>query len=58
MPIIKHTLKKGLFRLAMVTAGVLVGYPFADSFSFLVICALLSIGWVFYRLVGGFVNVE
>ena len=54
----KATYKKGLLRLAIVGVGVLIGLPFAKSFSFLVICALLAIGWVIYWLIGGFFNID
>ncbi len=50
----KFTPIKGLVRLVMVATGVLIGLPFTKSFSFLVVCALLCTGWVFYWLVGGF----
>jgi len=54
----KVTLRKGLFRLVTVGAGVLIGLPFARSFSFLVVCALLCVGWVLYWLIGGFFDME
>jgi hypothetical protein len=54
----KFTPVKGLIRLVMVAAGVLTGLPFAKSFSFLVVCALLAMGWVIYWLVGGFFDVD
>ena len=54
----KATYKKGLLRLAIVGVGVLIGLPFAERFSFLVICALLAIGWVLYWLIGGFFGVD
>ena len=56
--IVKFTFKKGLSRLLMVTGGVLIGLLFAKSFSFLVVCALLSIGWVLYWLIGGFFDID
>jgi len=54
----KLTPGKGLFRLAMVAAGVLIGLPFVRSFSFIVVCALLCIGWVLYWFIGGFFDVD
>ena len=54
----KLTPIKGLVRLVMVAMGVLIGLPFAKSFSFLVICALLAMGWVLYWLVGGFFDCD
>jgi len=54
----KFTPVKGLIRLVMVAAGVLMGLPFAKSFSFLAVCALLAMGWVIYWLVGGFFDVD
>ena len=54
----KFTPRKGLFRLAIVAAGVLIGLPFAESFSFLVACALLAIGWALYWLIGGFFDID
>jgi len=54
----KFTAKKGMLRLAMVAVGILIGLPFAKSFSFLVVCALLCIGWVLYWLIGGFFDMD
>jgi len=54
----KFTPVKGTFRLVMVAMGVLIGLPFAKSFSFIVVCALLCTGWVFYWLVGGFFDAD
>jgi hypothetical protein len=54
----KFTPVKGLIRLVMASVGVLIGLPFARSFSFLVICALLAMGWVLYWLVGGFFDID
>ncbi len=56
--IMKVTIRKGLSRLLFVTGGGLIGLQFAKSFSFLVVCALLSIGWVLYWLIGGFFDVD
>ena len=55
---VKATYKKGLLRLAVVGVGVLIGLPFAKRFSFLVVCALLAIGWVVYWLIGGFFGID
>ncbi|NIP24956.1 MAG: hypothetical protein GWN67_11705 [Phycisphaerae bacterium] len=55
----KFTFMKGLSRLLMVAGGVLIGLPFAaKSFSLLVVCALLSIGWLLYWLIGGFFDMD
>ena len=54
----KLTPVKGLIRLVMVAAGVLIGLPFAESFSFLIVCALLAMGWVLYWLTGGFFDID
>jgi hypothetical protein len=54
----KFTPTKGLVRLVMVTAGVLVGWPLTKSFTFFVACGLLCTGWVIYWLVAGFFDVD
>jgi len=54
----KFTPIKGLIRLVMVMMAVLIGLPFTKSFSFIAVCALLCIGWVFYWLVGSFFDVD
>jgi O-antigen/teichoic acid export membrane protein len=54
----KFTPKKGVLRLVMVAVGILLGLPFAESFTFIVVCALVCIGWVLYELIGGFFDVD
>jgi hypothetical protein len=54
----KFTPKKGVLRLGMVAVGILLGLPFAESFTFIVVCALVCIGWVLYELIGGFFDVD
>ncbi len=49
----RFTGKKGALRLVVAAVGVLLGQPFVKYFSVIVVCALVCIGWVLYRLIGG-----
>jgi hypothetical protein len=49
---------KGFSHLLMVLGGALIGLAFGKSFSLLVLCALLSVGWVLYWVIGGFFDMD
>lgn len=54
----RFTPRKGLIRLVVAVMIIAVSLLFAKSFPFLVIYALLAIGWAIYWLIGGFFDVD